>query len=80
MVDFSWFISICVATSQQVMGRSGRPHSGGSVRASGTSRWSESYHGMSSAVAAASSDAGSNLDFDASEVSSVLETSADRHA
>ena len=60
-------------------GRS-RPYSGGSARASGTSRWNEAYHNMSSAVATANSDAGSNLDFDASEVSSVLETSAGRRA
>ena len=58
--------------------RHSRINKGQSSRASGTSRWSEAYHGMSAAVAEVNSEVSSNQDL--SEVSSVLETTAGRHA
>ena len=58
--------------------RRSRTNKGQSSRPSGTSRWSEAYHGMPAAVAEANSEVSSNQDL--SEVSSVLETPAGRHA
>jgi hypothetical protein len=58
--------------------RGGRLRRNLSTPESGTSRWSDAYHGMSSAVADGPSEVGSNHDL--SEVSSVLETPESRHA